>query len=328
MKGKDAFYLLFHEDFGDGPLFRNQSQLAHELIKHPGSIYYTEGDGEEFNRQLNRVKAFLSQVFSQGSRRTVNDGFIRSLQGVIAKRNLSAEKVHYLVKLIADDLRSRNQKNRTFPTVRRDTSTTAEQFLFHLDRAEYISVFSSREIQLSDAHSVSLIYFLLEDFFENLREQEIRKRYKFNFPSHQKCLLFWKSLETHMKEYVIHNKERLLAVLHHLPDMHYGAELFEPDPAVITVRLLRDFSERRVFSVFLLEAPVYLAPTITFDPLDSAFGATYLFLQALDGKDHLHRLSESEFFSWKHFVFDHLRIYHEGQHIPYAPQSPNYPGEK
>src|ERR1044072_2067933 len=121
MLKKDAFHLLFQHDFGiGGPLFRNQQQLALELLKHSRSFFYTQSTGEDFNKHLNRVKALLSQLFSDGSRRTVNDTFSQSLLHVIAQKDLPPEKARHIVDLIIDDLKSRNEKQRLFAAVRHD----------------------------------------------------------------------------------------------------------------------------------------------------------------------------------------------------------------
>jgi oligoendopeptidase F len=70
------------------PLFKNQQDLVTHIIQEANTEYYVANDDiEKFNRTLNRLKAYVSQLLSSNVTRTVTGDFESALRNVINKKN-------------------------------------------------------------------------------------------------------------------------------------------------------------------------------------------------------------------------------------------------
>src|ERR1043165_6520761 len=86
-----AFSILFEYDWGgNGPLFKNQSNLVNELLDAPESSYYTPNrtgvDKEAYDKAHNRLKTYISQIFTADTNRRITKEFKQSLAGLLAKK--------------------------------------------------------------------------------------------------------------------------------------------------------------------------------------------------------------------------------------------------
>src|ERR1700729_2890584 len=86
MNPKDAFFLLFVHDFGNGPLFKSQADLVNQLLTTTSSNYYITKLDPDYKKAVIRLKVYLSQLFSGHSSRTITTDFRSSLGVVLQNR--------------------------------------------------------------------------------------------------------------------------------------------------------------------------------------------------------------------------------------------------
>lgn len=336
MKPRDAYYILFVHDYGKGPLFKSQVDLVYEFLNTEGSAYYLnrdETETEKYSKEVNRLKAYLSQLFSEASKRFITPDFRDSLKKVLNKKTAEQSfDSHVVLENILLDLREKNLAPRYTPDNSTLPSDSYRDFFQSFLNASHISVFTAREITFDlniSEKKISVIEFLIDDFISSFKSHIGIKRYSFNFPLHQSCCLFWRALRKEIVRYLKLNRHFLPSVLPLLTDV-YNANSIVPllkneiniaDKQIgsdIVPSLLLYLSAESIVSVYHLPAPVYLTSSVVMNPNDPKARDTYLLLKSPKGEDLPHKLTNEEVTMWKFFVWEKIKMDNEGIPIPYS----------
>lgn len=325
MEDKDAFYLLFEKDYGKGSLFKNQIDLVNELVNSPASSYFIfKNDSVNYNKAISRLKAYISQLFSEEATRKITLDFKYSLESLLTQK---LEGLNYnpkeIVNLIIEGLQERNNTIRHFHSSNsRKTFRQESDFFENLLEAKHITVFTPREINIEFNilnRKQTFVDLLLENLFHSIKENKQIKRFRFNFPLENTCILFWRGLERAILKYS-ENDDRFIGSIIPLliqPNEHFSIKNNYINHKIVN-RLLQFISENKIVSVFHLTAPVYLTPSIALNPNDTLSTHVYLVLQTTTGEDNIQKLSNQEVFSWRYFVWDYLKINNSGKEVSYS----------
>lgn len=321
---EDAYYTLFKKDFGSGALFKNQGDLAINLINNQRSKYYTPKSDNKYNKRLGNLKVYISQLFSETTRRSITQEFKESLWVLIVdKISMNEAEKEQLFSLIIDDLIKRNTQGA--PELNKDKEITSFyiEFFLQLSNADYVSVFSTREIKFQKKTSFADL--LLDGLIKSLREGSHNKWYRFNFPVEQTCYLFWLGLRKEVIKYLHINKNYLPSAISQL---HSNAIIsfnsvndFEGYPNIesrVASEILTYLSKHRIICVFAINAPIFLMPFVAINPNDRSTRSVYSIYQSDNGEDQIHKFTTDEMFYWSFFVWDNLRSNEFGRQIEYS----------
>ncbi|MBN9383505.1 MAG: hypothetical protein J0H74_22295 [Chitinophagaceae bacterium] len=321
MVQRDAYSLLFVDEFGERPLFKNQADLVNELLRHPNSDYYTDrGDSEAYPKAVSRMKAFVSQLFSEHSRRSISQEFRRSL-GIILKEKSRHQSfvVDDILEQIVDDLKERNTVRkhifREAPKVEADKYT---ELAYELLNATTITIFTARDINMELqvlGRKLAIQEFFIENLVFSLQRGAMPRKFFFNFPSENLCVLFWKALKKQLASFLDFHDHVLSFVLPLIRSCARSAVSNDMGSAVSSA-LLTYLSKENIINVYHLSAPVYTTSVISLE-LPEFVSSVYLCLNTDEGQDHLHKLSLEEKFLTRLFVWDNLKIHHAGSLIKY-----------
>lgn len=340
MNRKDAFYLLFVHHFEEGPLFKNQIDLVNELINTPESAYYTpKTNADEYAKGVSRLKAYLSQLFSEEAKRNITTEFRISLQVLLTKKFGNPSYSTEILNEILTDLREKNMAVRYLPTLPSKKGYKSEVTFFEsILEGSQISIFTTREIIIEFNllnRKQSLVELLLEDLLISLKENKRIKKYRFNFPLNQTCVLFWQGFEKTITNYLMNNIDSLsfiLPIISHsshsnpLEHIYNKVELDKNKNSLqrVSKYLLSYLSNNHIINVFHLPDPVYLTPSIIINPNDPLDANGYLFLQSSSsGEDEIHKLTPHELLLWRFFVWEKLKINKSGKLIEYNEELSN-----
>jgi hypothetical protein len=321
---ENAYFLLFKDDFGGSPLFKNQGDLASHIINTPGTLYYISKADSEYLKRLGNLKVYLSQLFSEVTRRNVTTEFKKSLQ-LVVKNRLQGLDVNgdEIVDTVIHDLVQKNSTNRQ--DVNKEPTNLYLEFYSNLANADYVSVFSTREIRLENKTSFTDL--LLDGLIKALNEGVQNKWYRFNFPTIQTCALFWMALKNEIAKHFIINRLYLPLAIDQLyanKVISFNSKSAEDINKFVDIEnkiasdILHFLSKSKIISVFHLSVPIYLIPFITFNPNDRNTRQTYGVFQSDAGEDRLHKLTKDELFYWSFFVWDNLRVNNYGTFIEYS----------
>jgi hypothetical protein len=325
MKERKAYQLLFIENFGNGPLFKNQGYLAQELVNIRESSYYTEKTASDYSKRLGNLKVFVSQLFSDNTRRVVTSDFKKSLHEILKSKTLEHSFDHEAIAdEIIDDLIQKNTSSK-IEIHKEASSDLLVEFYSNMTNASYITIFSTREFKVEK--NFSFTDFLIDDLIKSLFEGTQSKWYRFNFPLEQICSLFWIGVRKELIKYFIAYKyplEPLVKTFYDNKVLSFKMDtlkLTEEDPNLaskISTGIVEYLSNNDIITVFHLKAPTYLIPTIALNPNDRQSSQTYCVLQSDSGIDNLHKLTRDEMLLWKFFVWDNLRLNNSGKPVKYS----------
>jgi len=316
-----SYNLLFIEKFNGTPLFKNQGQLAIELIENPLSEYHLPQNDPLYNKKIGNLKVYLSQLFSDNTRRVLTPTFLNSLTKVLLEKIPKNEpEKNEIINIIVNDLIEKNKQS-LYPTTRTsDKQSDNNEFFNKLSSTEYLAVFTTREIKLKD--SFSIIDILLEELMKSLSEGGHNKWYRFNFPTEQICYLFWMALKKIISNYLKRNSIGLKIYLDTLNENEIISFNYESysnlnyKTEFVAEEIIKYLSFNRILIVFHLNAPVYTVPFIALNPNDRTNKDVFCFMQNENGSDNLHKLTKDELFQWRYFVWDTLRVNNSGKEIP------------
>jgi hypothetical protein len=329
MLQQDAFSLLFVDDFQGKPLFKNQVELATELLSHPASDYYIDkGNKEEYLKALSRLKALVSQLFSPHSKRTISPEFKRSLEIILKEKSESRQfDVAEILQQIVSDLKERNIARRTPVQVTKRESEKYPELAYEIQHAAVITIYTAREIdielQLPDKR-MPVNAFLVEDLIFSLQNEREIKKYHFNFPLEQLCILFWRGLRNEIAHFISHHSHTLFFIIPFLRTNEwptdYGTEDFpnfsEGVESTVASELLLRLSKINIINVYHLQAPIYIASILSID-VNQNNNSTYLCFKTDEDEEQLYKLSRQDMFFSRLFVWDHLKMKKQGSLMKY-----------
>lgn len=331
MNLKDAFFILFVHDFGNGPLFKTQADLVNQLLTTPSSNYFISKTDPDYRKAVIRLKVYLSQLFSGHSSRTITTDF-RSALGTILQNRCVQLQVNFqdILNDVVTDLSDKNSLKKNYPIISRKETENYRSLFENIVTARYISIFTAREISMDlyfSGRRIPIIDFLVDDFLNTLKMGENVKKYRFNFPLEETCLLFWRGLKNEIARHITVNPRALSVVMPLLisnnsfrhttlpifPAAPVSIEEYKEIEKSVVPALLNFLSTNGIVNVFHLKSPVYVTPSIALNPNDPSNATAYLFLRSPSGEDTPHRLSEHEMLYWKLFVWDNLKINNQGR---------------
>jgi len=315
---RDAYTLLFKENFEGRPLFKNQVQLAKELLGNPASDYYVDSPCEtEYQKAMNRMKAFVCQMLSRHYKRDISNKFKRSLEVILrTKSERQRFDVQTVIGEIVTDLKTRNMTGETASQPILSFEGKRNDLAYKILDAHKLTIISASKFDLELKvlnRKLSFMELILEYLVSSLQEEELKKKYYFNFPMEQICVSFWKDIKERLEEYISRNDHSLSIIRSFLRSTH---SLSSPVDRVAS-QLLNYFSLNNIINIYYLQAPVYWTSVISLE-MEAPYGSeTYLYFQSGDGADFFHQLSSQEMTLSKIFVWDHLKMNAYGHLVPY-----------
>jgi len=330
MVQRDAYSLLFVDEFGEKPLFKNQIDLVNALLGHPNSDYYTDrGNRETYQKAVSRMKAFVSQLFSEHSRRSISQEFRRSLEIVLKEKSQHQSfEVADVLEQIVEDLKDRNSTRRhLFKETSKNEVDKCTELAYELLNATSITIFTAREIKMElnvRGRKRAINEFLIENLVFSLQRNARPKKFHFNFPFERICVSFWKGLRKELAKYLyLHDhvlsfilpliKSGIKTVDYNTDTLFHAGDDVE---SVIASTLLSYLSRENIINVYYLSAPVYISSVISLE-LSECDSSAYLCLETLGGQDQLHKLSDREMFISRLFVWDNVKTHHPGSLMRY-----------
>lgn len=316
---RDPSTLLFHSQHIGGSLFKSQLDLAQKLLSHPESPYYiADVQSPEYARELNNLKAYLSQLLSGSVNRTITPRFLSGLTVVLKDRLKNSQGDPVLVRnTIISAL-----KNRNLPSKAADSKVSfIDQVYADLAAAKYIAVVSSRPLEISgnlQEKPFSFQKFFIEDLMASFFQPgKVLKKYRFNFPLIQYAEIFWKELRKIIVRIIIDKQHE--ASLHVALFRNYlikGDQInllkdimpIENDDAeTIANNILLFINGRnRLLLVFVIELPIYSMPIIALDPDDPLSSKIYAVLDTSQ-QVIIHKYAQEDYLLWRLFVWDKLK---------------------
>lgn len=327
---RDAYSLLFVDEFGEKPLFKNQIDLVNELLSHPDSDYYTDRDDREaYQKAVSRMKAFVSQVFSEHSRRSISQEFRRSLEVILKEKSQQQSfDVGDILEQIVGDLKDRNtMRKHIFKEAPKNEVGKYTELGYELLHATTITIFTAREINMELqvlGRKMGIRELLIENLVFSLQRDAMSRKFNFNFPFKDLCVLFWKALKKQLAAY-LYLHDHVLSFILPLISTSARASVYNTDgsfnagadvESAVASALLIYLSKENIINVYHLPAPVYTTPVISLE-LPECDNNVYLCLNMDEGPDILHKLSRQEMFLSRLFVWDNLKIHHPGSLIKY-----------
>jgi len=231
--------------------------------------------------------------------------------------------VDLILENILADLREKNAGSRSaMINIRKSDDTDNGDFFKNALEAIYISVFTARMISLNFMHGdrkIPFLDYLVDDFVNSLKTGSTPKKYRFNFPREESCILFWQGLKKLMANYIQYHYRNaaLVPIIRKvmMPDIVNSGQ-----PQHIAQSLLHHLSEQNVIAVYHVTAPIYMTSSIILNPNDPVACNAYLMLQSANGEDQPHKLTGQELTLWKLFVWESLKTQSPGISIAFADQ--------
>lgn len=316
---RDPNALLFQAQYGGGSLFKSQLDLAQKLLSHPDSPYYNpDVQSPEYAREINRLKAYLSQLMSGTVNRTITPKFLTGLTVLLKDRLRNSQGDPMLIRdTIISALQNRNQ-----PSKAGDSRLSfIDQVYVDLGAAKYIAIITSRPLEISvnlQQKPFSFQKFFVEDLTTSLLQPgKVLKKYRFNFPLLQYAEIFWKELrkiivgiiiakqhdvslhEALFRNYLI--KFDQINLLKNIMPIDYA------DAEAIADNILLYVNGRnRLLLVFVVELPIYSMPIIALDPDDPINSKIYAVLDTSQ-QVIIHKYAQEDYLLWRLFVWDKLK---------------------
>ena len=261
--------------------------------------------------------------------RSITEDFKKGLTLAIElKLGTDQGKVAAIMESILTWIREKNSS-----VIKSEVKTTViEQFVTDLNEANYLAIITSRPLEIDEpgkSPTPSLRKFLFTDLIGRLydKEKDI-KFYRFNFPTENFGLLFWRGLRRILlRQFTREPSRELFESLYQkflikLDTWENISKLDKFSPELIeeiTEEILTHLNSRRYILVFTTTAPIYGLPMIIMNPTDSKNTKVYALLEADSEKMSIFRFPEQETLLWRLFVWDSLKSKRfAGQELNYS----------
>lgn len=312
---RDPNLLLFNSLHGGSPLFKSQLEFVQRLLHHPDSPYFHQDrNTDDYAKEVNRLKAYVSQLLSSSVNRNITDKFKAGLLVLLKERLTDSYDEIYEQVLAA--LQDKN--------IAAKTSDKAPHFIDKvyqdLAAGNYIAVITSRPLEISanlEQKVFSFQKYFIQDLIESfLQPGKNLKRYRFNFPLSQYADIFWRELKKIIVTFL--NAKRHDASLHnglmknYLVSIELLTSLKSASPIQSKVveevaeEILMHLTEFRYLLVFVVDAPIYSMPIIAIDPDDPINSRIYAVLDTTHSV-HIHKYLQDDYTLWRLFVWDKLK---------------------
>ncbi|RYZ21835.1 MAG: hypothetical protein EOO16_11505 [Chitinophagaceae bacterium] len=330
---KDATELLFKPVFFSEPLFRNQADLAQQLLSHPQSAYYNNSDKDspDYQKDLNKIKTYISQLLSVTVNRSISSAFESSLELIISDRLLLTETDGEQV--TAQIIKALREKN-SGSTIPASKLLAREELTESFAKARYISIVNHRPLEIDltftfNDNTFSFQRLFLEDVASAVKgEIDCLKFYRFNFPMEEYALTFWAALKYFLTEEIKSNwnKRGLVDTLSKsfrlnpslLEPLKYSESISVTEVRHIVDDLLIKLNEARQLQVLINSAAIYSTSIIAMDPNESRLAKIYFVFYDSDNDISFKRLSKEDYHYWRLFYWEKLKSIHDIKNFTYT----------
>lgn len=312
---RDPNLLLFHSLYGGSPLFKSQLEFVQKLLHHAESPYFQiDRNTDEYAKETNRLKAYVSQLLSESVNRNLTEKFKIGLL-VLLKERLGNNYDEIYEQILAA-LQDKNSVAKTSDK----TPHFVDKVYRDLAAGNYIAVITSRPLEISanlEQKVFSFQKFFIQDLIDSfLQPGKNLKRYRFNFPLTQYAEIFWKELKkiivsflvAKRHEVALHNglMKNYLVSIELLSLLKSASPIQSKVVEEIAEEILMHLAEYRYLLVFVVEAPIYSMPIIAIDPDDPINSRIYAVLDTSQSV-HIHKYLQEDYTLWRLFVWDKLK---------------------
>jgi hypothetical protein len=316
----EAQNLLFERLYHNSPLFKNQVDLVNQLLHNSQSHYKIDPNDLAIHlRELNKMKAYVSQLLSTNTNRTITKRFVDSLSELISQRlNGTGYDPGPITAEVIDALKERNTgivSNQV--KFRKD-----EEIIPAIEKGRYISIITSRPLEIgrdleNEYSSFSFQKYFLEDLVRCLiGKSKQLKAYRFNFPLESFAKLFWQELRRFIRQYLYGNYSNPEVLFSLFTLFKLSPDVLEPLRAKETLakdeidsisdHFLRVLNDNKNILVFVIPLPIFSISTVAIDPSETQAAKLFALFQE-EGEIIIKKFSREDFTLWRLFVWDQLK---------------------
>lgn len=336
----EAIQILFEQKFGKEQvtLFKNRLDLVIQLLHDDDSKYKLTDkdmtDATTYSKYRNRMQSYVSQVLGGTGTRTITSEFRETLKTLIAKKleGIDDVDVNVLSETIMKSLEERNVK----------LSEELIEFLDDFKTARYTAVFTSHPIVL-EANPNEVVLKIREAFIEGVcshfLDKEIKQKFRYNLPSYNLCLLFWRRVCNLLIKKLNTDLDYRLKLTTYLSDFYAQNPDLQDDFQIkirskkipyseaVTdekkIKLLVDsylhvINVKDIFQVFESLEPVFVIPHVVFNPNESSNKSGYIFLDLRNNSLGLYKYSDRDLTIWKDKVWNTLKANKKTNSVSYV----------
>lgn len=306
---------------GEPPLFKNQLDLITQLLDNNQSPYYiNDSDKTHYNRELSRLKTYLSQLLSTKSQvsRSITDDFKKGLKVVLSEK-MDVDTADEIVMQVVDYI-----KEKKTALINADIkSSIYDELKSNFSAGNYVVVITSRPIDIYsniNYPKFSLREILLEDFLTSLTDSEKDfKNYRFNFPLETLAYTFWMGLRrllaTYLHKNINKNKEELFERLYQkftlkpstITEIEGNKNFIKEHIEDIVNEIILSLNKKKHIVVFVCTAPIYSVPIIAINPDETRNSKLYCLLEDEKQQVDIYSYQPEDITLWRIFVWDKLR---------------------
>jgi hypothetical protein len=337
--------ILFDKVHDNQAFFENKTDLATSLVSNKNSAYYTSPDETlKYAKSLNRVKAYISQLFSPVTTRVVTNEFIDSIKTILNDKkkftpeyiNLTLEEARRL--LIDNNHLASNRKELNSRLEKRPSQEIITQNLLEeVESAKYILLIASRPYEYLNSPYTReskifeiLIAKLATTFIESLpsNRNNVSKsqlpKCSINVPNKRIALRFWNELSDILMERLDSETRKILD--YNIKTMNYGSddsylysttkttsiETFTENSDII----LNYLDNNLLLQIYENEMPIYSIPMIIINPNYNPTSAYYL-VSGNKTDSLVYNLDDKGVESWKEHVWDIVKSNSKGKRVTF-----------
>ncbi|MCC6370362.1 MAG: hypothetical protein IT236_05085 [Bacteroidia bacterium] len=343
-----ASKILFEDRYGSekSKLFSSKADLAYSLLTSENSQYRLTDteitDSNIYTRQMNRIQSYISQIFSGTGTRKITNEFKDSMRGLIESKLLNIPEVNSeeiynkVIKSLEDiNLKQLGDLNNSYIKVSRD-------FIADFTNSNFVAIFSSRPLELEANPSEPILQIrnlIVEGICSYFTSAIPSKKYRYNFPTHQIGILFWRRISYLLIKKLNSDSNAKSSFNIFMADLYSQSENLKSDfenqlkheliqikDSETEVERMRTsinhflfyLNENALFQVFESKEPVFITPHIVMNPNESNNLKGYLFLEKSNNSLELYKLAQFDLNTWKEKVWDTIKANKNTRLIPFV----------
>lgn len=326
---EDAPLYLFEKLYDGKPLFSSQVDLAQSLVNNSKSGYYVEvSESEDYKRELNKLKTYISQLLSSTVARSLTPVFKHSIGVVVAEKLANTD--YDFKEITSKIIVSLENKNRRVAgqAGKFSSHSTIEDLFQGIAHSEDVLVITARPFDITSNNiKYSLQEFLILDFVQNLANPDHpKKRYRFNFPVKQTGDLFWYGF----KKALDHQIVRLFYAKKNIEQVYFqsliSTDLYEQLTQTneyskdliskVSESIIRYLNINLLVSVFIVDEPIFAVPMIVLNPNKRQTSA-YIVIENELNETVVNRLGLEDTVLWKFLVWDRIKTKFSGKPLEF-----------
>jgi len=313
--------LLFDNQIDSkGSLFKNRLELSTLLLKTNGSKYYEDSlEPSVFNGKINSLQSYLSHVIAGTGIRKITPEFKQSLSYLIKERVKKIESAEQIILNLFESIDYYNSiKNSiTHKNVHNKVIQIFQEMLHAQKNANYVAIFTNRPIELEadpDKYSLQIRQVTIDSILNYVTEKGIIK-YRFNFPSQNIAILFWRKLSYLLvKELHIENSDKIASIDSFLKNREIDTSKIKKTPnEELNLKykineFLKIVNDEAWIQVIYLPEPVFVIPHIIFDPNEIKKSEGFIYMTSDSENFQIHKYQHFELLNWRERVWDLIKL--------------------